>query len=114
MDTSTGQSVAGSGTPNPVRPTHESGSSSVPVAGWTITFQGHTWTANDVNTAHLVSVSELLGGSPGWEVADPRTGPKTLATWVAVLYAATTRSSIDEVLPLVFAMTIPELLACIR
>ena len=113
MDTNTGQSPAGTTTPDPVRPSHESGRSSIPVGDWKINFRGHTWTAHDVNTAHAVTVSELLNGT-GWDSVDPRTGPRQLATWIIVLLAAATGRPIEETMPEVFALSIPDLIATLE
>jgi len=58
----------------------------------------------------VISVAELLDGA-GWDVCDPRIGPRQLATWITVLLASTEQITIEDAMRRVFALPLDELVA---
>ena len=73
-DTATEPSANGTGTP-----TVEN--------GWTIQWLDYTWHSTETSVQQLCAVAETLGVWD-WSIARPDSGPRQLATWIAVLWAA--------------------------
>lgn len=78
---------------------------------WTITFDGHTWTDDDVTTAHAVAVTEIIGDT--WDACSPWTGPRALAAWIAVLYGSAI-SDIEKAVVAVYQLPIASLGDCLQ
>ena len=81
----------------------------VHVGTWRITFEGHEWTDEDVNAAHLFTVAELLDKT-GWDAISPWSGPRQLMTWLAVLTASAEGVEVPDALQRIFALNVSQLL----
>ena len=68
---------------------------------WTITWDEHKWTDDDVLGAHLVAVADVLGAD-SWTAISPWTGVKALSAWIVVLLASTNGGDMDEALKNVY------------
>lgn len=81
---------------------------------WTITFGDHTWTDEQVTTAHAVAVAELIGDT--WDAVSPWTGPKSLAAWIAVLEAARVggKDAFETAVVAVYSLPIAALTECLH
>lgn len=80
---------------------------------WTISFQGQTWTQNDINVGTLITIGELIDGPSDWRILNPANSPKILATYLIVLLAQATETPVDVVMPFVFALSTDALLDCL-
>lgn len=89
------------------------GSESVRVAEFTLAYGGHRWADYDLLGAHASLVAGLLGRDV-WEVANPRSGPQALQTWLAVLEASATGRDVFEIMAEVQSMPLADILACVE
>lgn len=64
---------------------------------WTIRWQGHEWTDEDLTAADLCSVQVLLGVEDGWAACDPWRGPVQLSAMIAALYVRATSAGDADV-----------------
>lgn len=65
--------------------------------GWQITWEGRTWTEDDLTTAHLLAIVAAQGIDT-WEQCDPTAGPARLVGMIAALVAIADHRPIDAVI----------------
>lgn len=78
------------------------GTTSANPNGWTIEWDGHTWRSTETTTQQMCAVAETLG-IWDWSVARPDSGPRQLATWIAVLWSTTDDKDLAACLKTVLA-----------
>lgn len=81
------------------------GPAPLPPNGWVIKWLDHEWRSTETTTQQVCAVSETLG-IWDWSVARPDSGPRQLATWIAVLWS-TADDEIDLAAALAAVLTQP-------
>jgi hypothetical protein len=74
---------------------------------WVIRWDGHEWTDDQVVVAHVVSVCELVGDN--WSAVSPWSGPRALAAWISVLWAAASGKPVTDAMTTVFSLPLTRL-----
>jgi len=71
--------------------------------GWKLTYEGHSWSEDEVTVADAVIVSELLERDD-WQVMQPSASPRACVAWLSTLLARTAGVSIEEAQAAVLAL----------
>lgn len=80
---------------------------------WKLKLDDHTWDQTELTVDQAIAIEDLIG--KGWASIEPATGPRELATMLAVLLSEEPNGpSYGEAMVRVKAMTAAELAACVE
>ena len=79
---------------------------------WVLRWNGAEWRESDVSAADLVLVAEQLG-SDAWAGASPMAGWRSCMAFLTVLLARTAEVPVEQAMAVVWAFSLPELVACL-
>jgi hypothetical protein len=79
--------------------------------GLLLSYNGHTWTEDDMTTGHAMVVESLIGER--MEAIVPTASITALAAWLTVLESSTTGRDVEDIAGEVASLPLASLLACI-